>query len=69
MEEILLKAVIYCRSQKELVNYLEELITYFNQYGRIPVEEGFETIPEEAVVRIRFDEDKKLGSVKISINW
>lgn len=69
MEEIWVKATVYCRSREELARYLEELVTYFQEYGRIPVEGGFEPVPEDAVVRIRFDEDRQEGAVKISISW
>lgn len=65
-----MKSRIDCRSQEELARYLQEMITYFKQYGSIPQERGDEvSLPGSAVTRIRYDRFRQGGSVLITIDW
>lgn len=64
-----MKSKIHCRSQKELANYLEELTTYFNDYGLIPEENGYVALPVDGILRIRFDQKNNQSSVLITLDW
>lgn len=65
-----MKSKINCKSCPELANYLEELCTYFADFGVIPLEEGESIpLPGNGILRIRFDQNKVGGSIKIMLDW
>ncbi|MCK4260124.1 MAG: hypothetical protein KAX49_14185 [Halanaerobiales bacterium] len=64
-----MKTKLDCYSQVELARKLEELNSYFSRYGLIPTEEKSVALPQESVVRIRFDGNSAEGVVDISIDW
>ena len=64
-----MKSKIYCRSCEQLATYLEELTTYFDQYGVLPGEKDYIGLPDKGVLRIRFDEKKDGGKVEITVDW
>lgn len=65
-----MKTKINCRNQSELAMYLEELITYFRRFERIPIEENdWIPVPGESVLRIRYDQVRDGGSIKIVLDW
>ena len=64
-----MKLKIHCKSRKELACYLEELTTYFKNYGLIPEESGFVALPVDGILRIRFDQRSGESSVAITLDW
>lgn len=65
-----MKTKIICGNCEELATYLQEFAAYFDRFGRIPVEEGdWIPVPGEAVVRMRYDQVRDGGSIKIMLDW
>lgn len=65
-----MKVRISCRKRDELITYLDELITYLKEFGWIPIEENdWIPVPDEAVLRIRYDQLRDGGSLKMMLDW